>query len=460
MIRQRLVAAVAVILFAQAGRAAEPCRVDVVDKENGWPVPLVEFRTTHDLVLVTDNAGVIAIDQPELLGREIWYEVSGHGYGVPRDGFGHSGVRLTARAGETIRVEVERSIIAKRLGRLTGGGLFAEAQKFGLHADWKESGVFGCDTVQSTVYRGKRFWLWGDTDLPHYALGVYDSSCATTAPKPLKSFEPPLVLEFTYFRNDKGRPRGVAPIAGEGPTWITGMVSLPDKSGRERLVAEYAKIQGQLTVYELGLCVWSDEREEFEKLRSIWTKTDNDRKPPSLRPSGHPTLWKDEAGREWLLLGNPFPDFHCPATFEAWQDERTWEKLEPQESLRSATSDEEVKPHAGSIAWNGYRKRWVTVFHQLWGKPSLLGEVWYAEADAPTGPWGPAVKVLTHDNYTFYNVRLHQDLTEPDSPILLFEGTYTAAFADRPQRTSRYDYNQILYRLDLDDPGLGPAQGD
>jgi hypothetical protein len=67
------------------------------------------------------------------------------------------------------------------------------------------------------------------------------------------------------------------------------------------------------------------------------------------------------------------------------------------------------------------------------------------------------VKVLSHDNYTFYNPRLHPEFTDPDSPVLLFEGTYTATFADRPQPTPRYDYNQILYRLDLDDAALAPA---
>jgi hypothetical protein len=32
------------------------------------------------------------------------------------------------------------------------------------------------------------------------------------------------------------------------------------------------------------------------------------------------------------------------------------------------------------------------------------------------------------------------------------------AFADKPHPTPRYDYNQIIYRLDLDDPALAPAQ--
>ena len=43
-----------------------------------------------------------------------------------------------------------------------------------------------------------------------------------------------------------------------------------------------------------------------------------------------------------------------------------------------------------------------------------------------------------------------------DSPILLFEGTYSQMFAGNPQITPRHDYNQILYRIDLDDPALTP----
>jgi hypothetical protein len=68
------------------------------------------------------------------------------------------------------------------------------------------------------------------------------------------------------------------------------------------------------------------------------------------------------------------------------------------------------------------------------------------------------VKVLSHENYTFYNPRLHPEFTEADSPILIFEGTYTATFADRPHPTPRYDYNQVLYRLDLDDSRLAAAR--
>ncbi len=67
------------------------------------------------------------------------------------------------------------------------------------------------------------------------------------------------------------------------------------------------------------------------------------------------------------------------------------------------------------------------------------------------------MKVLSHDNYAFYNPRIHPEFTSADSPILLFEGTRSKTFANRPEPTPRYDYNQILYRVDLDDAKLTPA---
>lgn len=433
------------------------CRIEVVEKGTGWPVPLVELRTTHHARFFTDNAGVIAFDLPELMGRETWFDVIGNGYEVPKDGFGYRGVRLKPEAGKTLRVKVNRTIIAKRLGRLTGGGLFAESQKLGQELDWREPGVFGCDSIQNAVHRGKMFWLWGDTTLARYPLGIFHGTSATTAIQPLKTFEPPLRLKLDYFTDDKDAPRGIAKMPGDGPTWVTGYVSLPDKNGTARLVGAYLKVKPPMEGYEWGLCVWNDATSNFEKFRVLWTKSETTPKPPPV-PEGHPARWKDAAGKEWVLFGNPLPTLRCPATFEDWQDSAKWEVLKPQESLAAADDGKPVKLHSGSLAWNPWRKRWVTVFMQGFGKPSAFGELWYAEADSPTGPWGKAVKIISHENYTFYNPRLHPEFTSADSPILIFEGTYTMQFADKPHPTPRYDYNQILYRLDLDDPALQGAQ--
>lgn len=444
------------ILLCSLLRAATPaCRVEVVEKGSGWPVPLVELRTTHQMRFITDNAGLIALDAPELMDRQVWFDVIGHGYEVRKDGLGMRGVRLTPEPGKTLRVEVRRVNIAKRIGRITGAGLFAESQKLGEHLDWKDSGIHGCDSVQNALHRGCLFWAWGDTTMPNYPLGIFDMSSATTAIQPLTSFEPPLKLKLDYFTDDKGRQLGVAKMPGSGPTWVSAYVSLPDKTGAQRLVGSYVKIRAQMEAYESGLCVWNDDAARFDQLRVLWTKSDKSPKQPPM-PEGHPAFWKDAQGKEWVLFGNPLPNLRCPATFEAWQDSTTWELLKPQETLTDA-SGTKVKPHSGSITWNAFRKRWITVFMENFGKPSAFGELWYAEADAPSGPWGTTVKVLTHENYTFYNPRIHPEFTPAGSPLLFFEGTYTNQFTDHAHATPRYDYNQMLYRLDLDDPKLKPA---
>ena len=430
--------------------ATEICRIDVVDDVNGWPVPLVELRANHHVSFVSDNAGLIAFDAPELMGVETWFSIRGHGYRVAMDGFGYEGVRLTPTPGGHLTVKVHRELLAKRLGRLTGAGLFAESQKLGLESAWTEQGILGCDSVQIAEHNGRLFWAWGDTTLANYPLGIFDMLSGTTALRPLESFEPPLRLRFEYFRDDTGRPRGVAKMPGSGPTWISGYVSLPDSVGGQHLVATYIKVKPPLTAYESGLCVWDDRFERFERHRILWERSGTSAEPP-LAPDGHPFFWKDADGSEWVLFGDPFPRLKCPATFEAWNDPSQWQVLQPQKTVTSARGDEEIEPHRGSIAWNEFQGKWVSVFTQLHGKQSLLGEIWYAEADKPTGPWANAVKVVTHDNYTFYNPRLHPELTPPDSPILLFEGTYTMQFADHAAPTPRYDYNQILYRLDLTD---------
>ena len=68
------------------------------------------------------------------------------------------------------------------------------------------------------------------------------------------------------------------------------------------------------------------------------------------------------------------------------------------------------------------------------------------------------MRVATHTNYTCYNPRLHPEFTPPESPILLFEATYTRDFADHAIPVPRHDYNQVLYRLDLADPALARAR--
>ena len=58
---------------AHAAETTKLCQINVVDQESKWPVPLIELTTNHHVQFVTDNAGVIAFDLPELMGQETWF---------------------------------------------------------------------------------------------------------------------------------------------------------------------------------------------------------------------------------------------------------------------------------------------------------------------------------------------------------------------------------------------------
>ena len=429
--------------------ADKPFVIKVVDAENGWPVPLVKLKTTSKVSFVTDNAGIVAFDLPELMGRESWLFVDGDGYEVEPDGFGYHGLRVTPEQGKTHTIKVQRKILARRIGRLTGSGLYAESQKCGLHTDWKDQGITGCDSIRLAPHKGSLHWVWGDTGLPRYPLGLFQALGAKTKLAPLEKFEPPLKLRFDYFRGDDGRPRNTAEMPGPGPTWLDAIVSLPDDAGDHKLVCYYVKIKKPMVVYQSGLCVWNEQTKRFDKLKELWNQSNDNEKQPTA-PMGHVTLWTDEDKVQWALFGDPFPFLKCKATFAAWQDPDQWETIDAPDTVKSIDGDQ-IRVHRGSIAWNEYRKKWVCVFGQVYGKPSMLGEIWYTEAASPFGPWQGAVKILSHKNYSFYNPRLQHDLTPKDADFILFEGTYTHTFSGNPVQTPRYDYNQILYRLNLDD---------
>lgn len=445
---------------AEPRGGTEPFRIEVRDAENGWPVPMMELTTTHHVRFVTDNAGVIAFDLPELMQRETWFSVTGHGYEVAADGFRMRGVRLTPEPGGRAIVKVRRTNLAKRLGRITGAGLFAESQRFGEHLDEPESGVLGCDSVQVAAYRGGQFWLWGDTTVAHYPLGLFHTLGATTGERPLGRMTPPLSIRYEYFRDDASqRVRNIAQLPGDGPTWLSGLVSLPDAEGEEHLVACYDKIAPPLRVVERGLCEWDPAESRFEVVKVLWRLGVDGGEPPGSVPTGHAVFGRgyaeSESATPTVMFGDPFPTLEMAARYEAWRAPDQWRSLEVIGELRTSNW-ESVRPHRGTIGWHPKREKWVTIFCQEGGDASYLGELWYAEADQPSGPWERLNKVVSHSRYTFYNPCLHLEWcdTEPGKDgqgVLLFEATYTSTFSKTESPTPRYDYNQVLYRLDLAD---------
>ena len=242
----------------------------------------------------------------------------------------------------------------------------------------------------------------------------------------------------------------MAPIPGEGPTWLGGLITLPDEKNREHLVAMYVKVKPPLTIYEKGLCEYNAETEIFEKIHTF-SKLD------ALVPGGHPAL-KTAEGKDWAYFGQGIPTMRVPANYESWKDPSTYEPIKADADFRDAGTGKKIKNHNGSITWNPWRRKWISIFTESSGENSNLGEIWYAEAEEPEGPWRKAVKILSHNHYSFYNPKWHPYFSKEDGKVVFFEGTYTAMFSEAPTKTPRYDYNQILYRLDLTSPRLRSAR--
>lgn len=514
-LRCALAALLGMPLLSDAGEpVADPpqsqwAEIRVTEAATGRGIPLVELETVNHLRFVTDGAGRVAFLEPGLMGREIYFSVRSHGYDVPKDGFGFAGVRVTPQAGKIAEIKLTRRNAAERLCRLTGEGIYRDSILLGYDPPRPDSShpgrVAGQDSIASALYRDKVYWFWGDTQRMEYPLGLFRVAGATT-PLPKASdarSDPVHGLPFDYFVDAQtGFAQAMMPLPErpDGAIWISAVFTVPDEQGKERLIGHYSRRKSLEVELEHGIAIFRDDWEIFEPavqlpLSETWR-----------RPSGHPIAY-EEAGSKWILFGSPTPHVRAPANlkdilnpgkYEAFtcakpgtdepnldvngQPEWRWQTDQPPVSSKTeqawvkagklkaeharfypadgADQNSRIVLHSGSVRWNAHRKRWVMIAGQIGGTTSMLGEVWYAEADSPTGPFAKAVKVVTHDRQSFYNVCHHAFLDRSDGRFIYFEGTYTNDFSGNLISTPRYNYNQVLYRLDLDHAVLTDARSD
>ena len=492
-------AATALIGLTRAISAAEPFAIEVVDDQTGRGVPLVELTTTGGITYVTDSAGLVAFDEPDLLGQRVHFAVKSHGYEFRKDGFGIAGIALDTKPGGSAQLKIKRQNIAERLYRVTGQGIYRDSVLLGREPPIKQpllnAQVIGSDSVVNAVYRGKLHWFWGDTQQVKYPLGLFHVPGAMSQPPADGGLDPARGVDLEYFTGESGFARATAEMPGDGPTWIFGLTVLPDAGGRERMLAGYMKVKPPLEVYRRGIAIWDDEKDAFTRAIDFEPNV-------PLHPDGQPLRLK-ENGRDYTLFASPYPLVRVPSTAKAYQDlaqyeaftclkpgtrvgehkidrdeggrvRYDWKKntsavgpgdqarlielglLEPHEALlqlRDVQTGKRILAHAGSVHWNEHRRRFVMIVGELYGT-SMLGEIWYAEADSPVGPWVYATKIVTHEKYSFYNPKHHLMFDQEGGRLIYFEGTYTHTFSGNEHRTPRYDYNQIMYRLDLDDARL------
>jgi hypothetical protein len=481
-------------------------KIQVVDRQTGRGVPLVELRTVNNIRYFTDSSGIVAFYEPGLMDRDVFFFVESHGYEFPKDGFGFRGTRLKTVRGDSAIIKIDRLNIAERLYRVTGQGIYRDSVLTGhpvpLQNPVLNGQVTGQDSVYTCIHRGRLFWMWGDTARPSYPLGNFSMSGAVSDLPGQGGLNPAIGINLRYYVDENGFSKQMCPLKEPGMVWLDGLLTVKDKEGRQRMVAKYARMKSLGETYGRGLVVFNDVTNSFEPV----IRSGSDFLP--FHNSGH-AVGVNVDGREYYYFATQFPLAVRMRVRAEWDDilePNSYEvltSLEPKrpngkdaqrldlgkagkpyrwvragelisneasavssliEALKKEKQDlylydiesgKKISPHGGSVYFNAYRKRWAMITVQQFGEPSFLGEVWYAEADTPVGPWAYARKIVTHNKYSFYNPMHHSYFDKDGGRVLLFEGTYSHTFSGSAENaTPHYDYNQIMYRLSLDDPRL------
>ncbi len=472
-------------------------KIQVIDKDTDRGIPLVELKTVNQIRYYTDNNGVVAFYEPGLMGMEVFFEVKSHGYESSADGFGYEGVKLKPQSGESAVVKLERNNLAERLYRITGAGLFRDSHltntPIPIEKPLLNGQVMGQDSVLTQIYNGKIYWFWGDTSKPQYPLGNFKTSGATSKLPSEADLPPEEGINLKYFIDDQGFAKPICPFKDHGMIWIDGLFILTNSQGEKRMFGHYNHMESLEERLEHGLVQFDDRKEEFEKIFEF------DLSKEWQCPQAHPIQVTME-DTNYLYIPHPFPNVRVPATLQAIKDQSRYEAFtclkegttfrgensqierdqgepvyawkphtgptgpEEEQQLIEAgliqpsqthflpkdlDSEQRIRFHRASVHWNDYREKWVMIGNQSSGDTSYLGEVWYSESKTLTGPWNLAQKIVTHDQYSFYNPVHHPFFDQQGGRILFFEGTYSKMFSDTQTATPRYDYNQILYRLDL-----------
>jgi hypothetical protein len=492
--------------------ADEPMEIIVTDAATGRGIPLVELVTVDDVVYVTDSAGRVALDEPELEGQSLFLKPRSPGYEATKDGFGIEGTRVIVQPGGKAQITLKRKNIAERLYRITGRDVYRDSLRLNhpapIQAPLSNGLVVGQDSVQAVVYRNRLHWFWGDTSRLSYPLGLFRTAGATSEVPGARAGKllPDVGVDLVYFTNAEGFARAMVALPeSEGVVWIQGLAVIPDATGQDRMVCSYSRRRGLEQPLQQGHLIWNDDREVFEKL------SDFPLEEAWRFLQAHP-IRQTIDGRDYLVCGNPFPVVRIPASVEALSQPELWESwtcidavkdadaptpvrgtdgrlewgwkraspvtqqleerwlrgglVQPEElrflPANALNAGQRVLLHGGSVSWNDWRQRWVLIGNaQHWerGSASFLGEVYYSEADSPQGPFSKALLIATHPGQSFYNPCQHPEFAESGGRRILFEGTYTNMFTNSPA-TPRYNYNQLMYRLDLEDPGLSDVFGE
>jgi hypothetical protein len=479
---------------------AEYFAIQVVDDQTNRGVPLVQLETTNNRLYFTDSAGMVAFNEPGLMNHKVFFTVTSPGYEYPADAFKYHGIALEVKPGGSAQIKIKRINIAERLYRVTGQGIYRDTVLLGrkppIEQPVLDSDVLGQDSVQAIIYHNKISWFWGDTNRAEYPLGNF-STTGATSPLPAQGGLAPSVGINLHYIADANFVKKMVEIPGPYPIWIGALMSVKDDAGKEHLIAYYTQVKGLEARISRGVIEFNDAKQQFEIIKKI----DLDAVPDVY---DHPFPVTVDGTPNFYFVA-PYPTVRVKATYNDAIDLSNYESFTPLVAgsryskgsaqldrqggklswawkkntpplnsmqmkelidsgamkleecpfrMQNADDGKPILVHGGSVFWNDYRKKYIMIFGQAMGAESMLGEIWYSEAKSPEGPWVNAKKIATHPKMDLYNPTQHAFFDEPGGKVIYFEGTLANTFSGNAFQTPGYDYNQLMYRLDLSDPRL------
>jgi hypothetical protein len=486
-------------------------RIQVVDSETGRGIPAVELSASNGRSWFTDSAGTVAILDPGLMKQKVFFQIRSFGYAYDAQEQGVTGTWLKVLPRRSARLEMRRENVAERLYRITGIQPYRDTVLAGEKPPFQRRPQAqlptGMDSVLMTLHRGKLFWVWGDTRQLALPFGIFRATAATSLPPDRPGVDPERGIDLRYFTG----PHGLRPMVDDPHpvVWLSALRSVPDGSGQKKLYATYRKIVSPMATSEMGLAEYDDRARSFRLIAAYPPET-------PMVPDGHVLRYRengvDYLQYDWDVRSQDVAEaVRDLARYEAYTPTRpgaalgegaaalernddgalvwgwkrnaprvpykTWQGLEQSGAISAAErpfrlidveDGEPIEPHAGSTRWNEFRRRWIMIRGQRGGPVSQLGEIYYFEGDTPLGPWAYGRKILTHgrpvqlplqpnarETYSFYNPVQHPEFDRAGGREIFFEGTLTLVFANpKAPRIPDYDYNQMMYKLQLDDPRL------
>jgi hypothetical protein len=482
------------LALATGPASADVYTIHVVDSATGRGVPLVNVSVPGGTTQITDSNGIAAFSQSALMNQNVAFDFSSYGYSAVDQ-------TLHTTSGSSGQVSLNRTNLAQRLYRLTGAGIYQDSVQVGAPVPIAEpllnANVAGQDSVQTAIYEGQIYWFFGDTLYQANGLGDFRTAGATSQLPGQGGLNPSLGVNLNYFVNSTGSAKEMMPVSQPGPMWIDGVFTVRDPDGIERMLGHNARFQDLSTQLESGLALYNDSTQTLQRFQSYALDA-------PITPQGH-SFNVTENGQDYIYFDQTYPDIRVKADWNDVTHITNWEAYSPLKAntrwdpnspqfdrdahgnivfgwkqntdplsyemlqdisqhnyiprsqlpfrLQDYKTGKAIDLHRSSVYWNDFRKSWVMIGTESFGD-SFLGEVWFSEAPTPEGPWINAIKVATHDSgttgdYSYYNPTQHPFFDQDGGRTIYFDGTYSDTFSGNSNPTPLYDYNEMIYSLDL-----------